>query len=90
VRLARASKDARAPPREAISPSPGLTLPHLRSFWVAFSRNLNATGTDVYPLTPGSTHNLIAAWASGGIKDPVACDSGYPKHKGDWKGKVSF
>ena len=61
-----------------------------RSFWVAFSRNLNSTGTDVYPLTPGSTHNLIAAWASGGVKDPVACDSNYPKHKGDWKGHVSF
>ena len=56
----------------------------------AFSRNLNSTGTDVYPLTPGSTHNLIAAWASGGVKDPVACDSNYPKHKGDWKGHVSF
>ena len=49
-----------------------------------------STGTDVYPLTPGSTHNLIAAWASGGVKDPVACDSNYPKHKGDWKGHVSF
>ena len=51
---------------------------------------MNSTGTDVYPLTPGSTHNLIAAWASGGVKDPVACDSNYPKHKGDWKGHVSF
>ncbi len=87
--LARSAAAARAESglRCSCRPTPPR---HARSFWVAFSRNLNSTGTDVYPLTPGSTHNLIAAWASGGVKDPVACDSNYPKHKGDWKGHVSF
>ena len=60
------------------------------SFWVAFSRNLNATGNDVYPLTPGSTHNLIAAWGTGGPATPGVCATGYPKHKGDWKSIVTF
>jgi hypothetical protein len=55
------------------------------SFWVAFSRNLNATasGTNgtVYPLTPGSSHNLIAAWGSGTAPTPGSCATGYPEHQ---------
>ena len=57
------------------------------AFWVSFSRNLNATGTDIYPLTPGSTHNLIAAWGAGAPKS-AACATGYQKHSGDWKSIV--
>ena len=58
------------------------------SFWVAFSRNLNATGTDVYPLTPGSSHNLILAWGNG-ASPAGPCAMGFPEHKGHWKGVAS-
>ena len=60
------------------------------SFWVAFARQSNASSAEVIPLTPGSTHNSIFAWGTGGPANPPPCAAGYPKHIFHWTGTATF